>query len=173
MVEAGQLDGPEVEAIVRQALAPLLGERETAAGERETAAGERDTDAGGDAADASPDSADAEAIFPLPPGERVDTILLGCTHYPLLRPVIARVAGERVALVDSATATAAALAELLAINGLETDPGTPPRHRVITTGDVARFEAVARLLFGDDLPRAVGVELAGRTAPAPALAAAG
>ena len=58
-------------------------------------------------------------MFPLPASARIDTLLLGCTHYPLLRPVIAAVAGEGVAIVDSATATASALAELLAINGLE------------------------------------------------------
>ena len=48
----------------------------------------------------------------------IDTLLLGCTHYPLLRPIIAALAGPQVAIVDSATATASALAELLDINGL-------------------------------------------------------
>jgi glutamate racemase len=151
MVEDGRLDGPEAEAAVHDGLAPLLGERD----------------------------ANGEWIFPLPPGERIDTLLLGCTHYPLLRPVIGRAAGERVAIVDSATATAGALAELLAVNGLEA-PGTtrgtaadaglvgheptgerarPPVRRVLTTGDVSRFEAIARRLFGDDLPPAEPVEL--------------
>jgi glutamate racemase len=151
MVEAGRLDGPEVEAVVRLELAPLLGARD----------------------------ADGESIFPLPAGARIDTLLLGCTHYPLLRPILSRVAGERVAIVDSATATAGALAELLAVNALEA-PGTtrgtaadagadgheppgeralPPEHHVLTTGDVAAFEAVARRLFGEDLPPAEPVQL--------------
>jgi glutamate racemase len=151
MVEAGRLDGEAVEVDVRDSLAPLLGERD----------------------------ADGEFIFPLPPSARIDTLLLGCTHYPLLRPVIARLVGERVAIVDSATATAGALAELLAVNGLEApgttrgtaaeagpaghdrpeEAATPPAHRLLTTGDVAAFETVARRLFGDDLPAAEAVEL--------------
>jgi glutamate racemase len=147
MVEAGRLEGPEAEETVRDALAPLLGERDP----------------------------DGEFIFPLPASARIDTLLLGCTHYPLLRPLIAATVGERVAIVDSATATAGALAELLAVNGLEA-PGTtrgtaadagleghepprdrrgPPAHRVLTTGPVEAFETVARRLFGADaLPRA-------------------
>ena len=91
LVEAGRLSGPEVEAAVAEGLAPLLGERDAA----------------------------GEFVFPLPASARIDTLLLGCTHYPLLLPVIAAVAGEGVAIVDSATATASALSELLAINGLE------------------------------------------------------
>src|SRR5206468_2687686 len=62
-------------------------------------------------------------VFPLPASARIDTLLLGCTHYPLLRAVIASVAGDGVAIVDSATATASALVELLAINGLEAPLG--------------------------------------------------
>ena len=58
-------------------------------------------------------------MFPLPPSARIDTLLLGCTHYPLLRPSSPRSPASGVAIVDSATATASALAELLAINGLE------------------------------------------------------
>ena len=90
-MEAGVLAGPEAEAAVADALAPLLGSRDAA----------------------------GEFIFPLPPSTRIDTLLLGCTHYPLLRSVIAAHVGERVAIVDSATATASALVELLSINGLE------------------------------------------------------
>ena len=83
------------------ALAPLIGERDAA----------------------------GESIFPRPPGATIDTLLLGCTHYPLLRALIETQVGEHVAIVDSATATASALAELLGINGLEADPagqGDPP-----------------------------------------------
>ncbi len=140
MVEAGQLAGPEVEAVVRDALAPFLGERD----------------------------ASGEFVFPLPSSARIDTLLLGCTHYPLLRPVIQAMVGERVAVVDSATATASALVDLLAMNGLEApgssrgtaaDPGRPGHsapdgpfvaavHRQLTTGEVAAFHVLAERLFG-------------------------
>lgn len=153
LVEAGVLSGLEAESAVADALGPLLGER----------------------------GADGESIFPRPPGASIDTLLLGCTHYPLLRPLIAARAGERVAIVDSATATASALSELLIVNGLEA-PGTtrgtaadaglagherPDEvpaaavHRQLTTGDPERFREVAVRLFGPGLPEIESLELGG------------
>ena len=135
MVEAGLLSGPEVEATVAESLAPLLGQRDAA----------------------------GEFIFPLPPSARIDTLLLGCTHYPLLQPVIAAVAGEHVAIVDSATATASRLVELLSVNGLEApDAGAgaaAASHVQLTTGDVDAFRSVASRLFGDAFMDVASVEL--------------
>jgi len=130
LVEAGQLTGPAVDRAVADELAPLLGER----------------------------GAGGEFVFPLPASARIDTLLLGCTHYPLLRPVIEAIAGERVAIVDSATATASALAELLGVNGLEAPPASPV-HRQLTTGDVAGFRALATRLFGEEFTDVAAVEL--------------
>ena len=135
LVEAGDLSGPTAEAAVADALAPLFGER----------------DAAGD------------SIFPRPPGATIDTLLLGCTHYPLLREIIAGVAGDHVAIVDSATATASALAELLDINGLEAGdgPDAPDAgHVQLTTGDPATFHTLAGRLFGSAFPDVERVELA-------------
>jgi glutamate racemase len=133
MVEAGELSGPVVEATVAESLAPLFGERDAA----------------------------GEFIFPLPPSARIDTLLLGCTHYPLLRPVIAAIAGERVAIVDSASATASALAELLGVNGLEAPGGDGhATHVQLTTGDVDTFRALAGRLFGSAFPDVTGIDLA-------------
>jgi len=135
LVEAGQLSGPEVEAAVADGLAPLLGERDPR----------------------------GEFVFPLPASARIDTLLLGCTHYPLIGAVIASVAGEGVAIVDSATATASALSELLAINGLEASSpveGTATSHVQLTSGDVEAFRSVAHRLFGDTFVDVEPVELA-------------
>jgi glutamate racemase len=133
MVEAGRLNGPDVEAAVADGLAPLLGMRDEA----------------------------GEFVFPLPPSARIDTLLLGCTHYPLLRSVIAAVAGEQVAIVDSATATASALAELLSVNGLDApaQDGASARHVQLTTGDVNAFAVLARRLFGGSFASIEAVEL--------------
>jgi glutamate racemase len=92
--------------------------------------------------------------------ERIDTLLLGCTHYPLLRPVIERAVGEGVAVVDSAFTTALATEDLLDALGSRAGAasGAGP-HRVATTGDVAAFRAVARRLFGDALPEVEAVGL--------------
>ncbi|HYX12551.1 MAG TPA: glutamate racemase [Candidatus Acidoferrum sp.] len=152
LVEAGELRGPLAEQTVADALAPLLGSRD----------------------------ANGEFIFPLPPSAKVDTLLLGCTHYPLLRSVIQSIAGQRVAIVDSATATASALAELLSINGLEAPRTTrapaddagqaehsragetigPVTHRQMTTGDVGAFRALAERLFGDAVADVESLDLA-------------
>ena len=105
--------------------------------------------------------ADGEFIFPLPASGAVDTLLLGCTHYPLLRPLLAAATGERIAIVDSATATASSLAELLSINALEA-PGTTHgdvSHLQLTTGDADRFRTIAARMFGDAFPDVETVEL--------------
>ncbi|HUF06123.1 MAG TPA: glutamate racemase, partial [Candidatus Binatia bacterium] len=69
----------------------------------------------------------------------LDTLLLGCTHYPLLREPIQSIAGDGVAVVDSAFTTALAVEDLLDALGARVPSGTAPAHRVATTGDVAAF----------------------------------
>ena len=72
-----------------------------------------------------------------------DTVILGCTHYPLLRAAI-QAALPGATLVDSATATAADTAALLQAQGLlRADPG-PGRSRFLVTDNPARFERVGR-----------------------------
>ena len=133
LVEAGELTGEIAEQAVADALAPLVGEREP----------------------------DGDSIFPRPAGVPIDTLLLGCTHYPLLRPIISATVGDAVAIVDSATATASALAELLDVNGLSAvATSDAPSHVQLTTGDPGRFGALAGRLFGDDFPDVTRVELA-------------
>jgi glutamate racemase len=151
LVESGRLAGPEVEAIVRESLAGLLGRR-------------------------TPDGAPSG---PQPASAGIDTLLLGCTHYPLIEPAIRAVSGERIALVDSATATAGALGDLLAINGLEApgstrgtaaDPGRnghdrptttirPIVHRQLTTGSVDSFQDLAGRLFAGGFLDVEAIEL--------------
>lgn len=151
LVEAGRVSGPDVEEAVRAAIAPLLGER----------------------------NEDGEFIFPLPPSARIDTLLLGCTHYPLLTAALRQSVGDSVAIVDSATATASSLAELLSVNAMEA-PGTTrgtaadagmagherpdeefaaATHMQLTTGDVEIFRTVAERMFGDAFPDVLAIEL--------------
>lgn len=85
-------------------------------------------------------------------GPRIDTLLLGCTHYPLLRPVIERIVGPEVAVVDSAFTSALAVEDLLDAIGGRAGGGAESRHRVATTGDAARFRTIASPLFGERLP---------------------
>ena len=82
----------------------------------------------------------------------MDTLLLGCTHYPLLREPIQAIVGPGVAVVDSAFTTALAVEDLLDALGARAPVGSTAVHRVVTTGDVEAFVTVARRLFGDALP---------------------
>ncbi len=103
----------------------------------------------------------ADALAPLVgDGATIDTLLLGCTHYPLIRPLIAELTGETVAIVDSATATASALVELLSVSRLEAaDDAAAPTHVQLTTGDPGRFADVAGRLFGSAFVSVGAVEL--------------
>jgi glutamate racemase len=87
----------------------------------------------------------------------IDTLLLGCTHYPLLRRPIERIVGDGVAVVDSAFTTAVAVEDLLDALGARAS-AAPATHRVTTTGDVDAFVTVARRLFAE-LPEVEAVEI--------------
>jgi glutamate racemase len=69
----------------------------------------------------------------------VDTVILGCTHYPLIRPVFERVLGREVTLVFSAVETAREVAETLARRGVQNDPHRDGRCRFLTTGSAEEF----------------------------------
>lgn len=105
-VEAGALDDPATEALVRQCLSPLV------------AAG-------------------------------IDQLVLGCTHYPFLRPVIERIVGPDVAVIDPAPAVARQVARVLADREVAASAsadgscqaGRPGRHAFYTSGDVTSFAA--------------------------------
>ena len=74
----------------------------------------------------------------------VDTAILGCTHYPLIRPVLQRVFGRDVTLVFSAEETARDVATTLARKGIENDAAREGGYRFLTTGDPAAFRAQGR-----------------------------
>jgi glutamate racemase len=77
----------------------------------------------------------------------VDTVILGCTHYPIIRPILQRVFGRDVALVFSADETAREVAETLVRKGIENDPKREGRYRFLTTGSPETFRSTgARFL---------------------------
>ena len=73
-----------------------------------------------------------------------DTVILGCTHYPLVRPIFQRVFGRGVTLVFSAEETAREVAETLARKGFENDPARGGSYRFLTTGDPELFRSMGR-----------------------------
>jgi glutamate racemase len=104
-VEAGELDSPATEALLRQHLAPL------------TAA-------------------------------RVDTLVLGCTHYSFLTPLIARVVGPGVNIVDPAPAVARQVGRVLAQRGMR-GAGHQGRRIFYTSGELAPFADLVARLFDE------------------------
>jgi glutamate racemase len=71
----------------------------------------------------------------------VDTLVLGCTHYPFLRSTIGEIAGPHVAIVDTGPAVASQVARVAALRGLAAGQG---RARFWTTGDAAQVTTAAR-----------------------------
>ncbi len=74
----------------------------------------------------------------------VDTVILGCTHYPLIRPLFQRVFGRDVTLVFSAEETAREVATTLARKRIENDAARTGEYRFLTTGDPSAFREMGR-----------------------------
>jgi glutamate racemase len=91
--------------------------------------------------------------------EGIDTLILGCTHYPLLAHAIAREMGEGIALVDSAETTAHALKQLLDERGIASSAHAAPASHIYVTDLPARFESIAHRFLKGDLPPVTRVDL--------------
>jgi len=91
---------------------------------------------------------------------KVDTLVLGCTHYPLLTGVISYVMGEGVTLVSSAEETAKDLYRVLVEkNLLRENSSTPPTHEFLATGAADQFEILARRFLGPEVKKVHHQEL--------------
>jgi glutamate racemase len=82
----------------------------------------------------------------------VDTLVLGCTHYPLLKPLIAEVVGPAVQLIDSAEETAADTERMLRERGLQT-PSREAKYRFVASDDPQQFLGLGQRFFGDTIER--------------------
>ncbi len=80
----------------------------------------------------------------------VDTLILGCTHYPLLTGVISYVMGDQVTLVSSAEECAKDVYRMLASTGLMRESGEPA-YSFLTTGAPTEFETIGRRFLGPEM----------------------
>lgn len=80
-----------------------------------------------------------------------DTLLLGCTHYPVFKPLLKSVLPKHITLVDSAHATADSLYELLSVQHLINEEMTSPNISYLVTDSVKRFQSVGELFLGESL----------------------
>jgi glutamate racemase len=92
--------------------------------------------------------------------KRVETLILGCTHYPMLKKVIQKVMGSKVTLVDSAEETAKETERLLGERGLLNDSKSRPKRTFFVTDAPERFKRLSRRFLG-----AYSGESAARLAP--------
>jgi glutamate racemase len=83
----------------------------------------------------------------------VDTLVLGCTHYPILADVIQEAMGPGVRLVDAGEGTARAMRERLEAEGLRApDAASPPEHRIFLSDLLPAFRATSERFLGQKLP---------------------
>jgi glutamate racemase len=81
-------------------------------------------------------------------GAGVDTLVLGCTHYPLLKPLLRTVMGPDVRLIDSAEETAAEAARTLSGKSLSAPEASSPVYRFIASDDPDQFLRVGQRFLG-------------------------
>lgn len=130
LAEEGWTDGPIAEATAKRYLDPVFSAQAAAAS------------SGGE-----------PGVFPVP-----DTLVLGCTHFPLLVDAIAKAVGPEIVLVDSAATTAKALRRRLERESLCNGRMAAPRYHFMTTDDAQRFARIGSRFLGMDLD-AASVEL--------------
>ncbi|HSD33725.1 MAG TPA: glutamate racemase [Gemmatimonadales bacterium] len=82
---------------------------------------------------------------------KVDVLVLGCTHYPLLKPLLSRVMGPHVTLIDSAAETARTVRRELEGHELLAPAGARPTHHFVVSDDVALFRRVGARFLGEKL----------------------
>jgi glutamate racemase len=89
----------------------------------------------------------------------VRALVLGCTHYPLLRPVLAEILGRGVTLIDSAEATAEEAARVLEQGGLLAARTTEPTHRFVASDAPDQFLRIGQRFLHADIERVETVTL--------------
>jgi glutamate racemase len=89
----------------------------------------------------------------------VDTLILGCTHYPLVAPMLQRILGRDVRLVSGGHAVAGAVQRTLEGSGLAREPGGEGTYDFLCTGDVEAFRAVGTRFLQMPLGRIESVEI--------------
>jgi glutamate racemase len=80
----------------------------------------------------------------------IDTVILGCTHYPFVIPIIEEIVGEKVRVIDPAPAVARQVKRLLEAGGMRNDPSAQGDVRFYTSGDPRALKSLLPVLLGEE-----------------------
>ncbi|HSB02264.1 MAG TPA: aspartate/glutamate racemase family protein, partial [Anaerolineales bacterium] len=89
-----------------------------------------------------------EALLPMLE-QNIDTVVLGCTHYPFVIPLIQRIVGENVRVIDPAPAVARQTGRLLEANGMMSLSGSKGSLKFYTSGDLEALRSLLPMLLGE------------------------
>ncbi len=89
----------------------------------------------------------------------IDTLVLGCTHYPLLKGLLGSVAGPKIQLIDSAQETALAVARTLKEKTLEVPAGKPVTRTFFVSDAPQKFEKIGQRFLGQPIPGVKRVDI--------------
>ncbi|MFC4801007.1 glutamate racemase [Neobacillus sp. GCM10023253] len=99
-----------------------------------------------------------EALQPLL-NQNLDTLILGCTHYPLLEPLIKKIMGEKVSVISSGDETAREISAILQYKGLLESDEQAPEHEFYTTGSTWIFSKIASQWLGAPIENVKKIKL--------------
>jgi glutamate racemase len=83
--------------------------------------------------------------------KNIDTVVLGCTHYPFVIPLVQEIVGENVRVIDPAPAVARQVRRVLEVKGLKSVLDRPGGIRLFTSGDVEELNSLLPMLLGESV----------------------
>ena len=99
------------------------------------------------------------ALKPLQADPEIDTLILGCTHYPLLADTIQSVIGDNISIISSSQETAREVSTILDVHGLLYKGKQNPKHRFYTTGDLKTFVELSNRIFDESVNELSAVQI--------------
>lgn len=100
-----------------------------------------------------------QQLSPLTVNRSIDTLILGCTHYPLIETVIQDVVGENVKIISSSEETARETSTILDVHQLLYKEKRKAKHQFFTTGDLNVFKYIANTIFNQTVPNLKSVTI--------------
>lgn len=92
----------------------------------------------------------AQSLAPMKENEKMDTLILGCTHYPLLKKGIQKCLGDHITILSSSEETAREASTILDVQQLLNNEDQTPDHEFYTTGKMETFVEIANIIFNDE-----------------------